>query len=76
MYTNIVCLVRGFITTSMVFYAIRCASLAILNTCAGSLINGFKGKCERKWFGMNIIFVSIALCVACGELLSGRAGVK
>jgi len=56
------------IYASMIWNAVKYASLALLGASTGAILNSVNKCNKRKWIGMNIIFVSIALCVACREL--------
>lgn len=43
-------------------------SEATIKACVANLIGTLKDQNDRKWLGMNFIFVSIALCATCREL--------
>ncbi|ERI95238.1 hypothetical protein HMPREF1982_00379 [Clostridiales bacterium oral taxon 876 str. F0540] len=49
-------------------YAIKQLGEAAIKVTVGNLIGFFKGKYERMWCVMNIVFTTIALCGVCGEL--------
>jgi len=48
--------------------AIKLLGEATIKVVIGNLIGTLKGKYERMWSVMNILFVTIALCGFCGEL--------
>lgn len=54
--------------TTISIYAVILIGESTVRSTIGNLIGILKGKYERKWWIVNILFIIIALCGICGEL--------
>lgn len=53
---------------TIIIYSTTLLCESTFRVCIGNMINILKEKCEGKWFNMNLLLSTVALCGICGEL--------